>query len=105
MGDPLFYLVQVRFDGTYRGCLLQSVKANHSCKNQYLELPSDNVATKDLPVDVDSAVFNGMKCVSDEAGSFPPNWQNSNGATVLDLQKGVFINILLFISCMCLQRF
>jgi hypothetical protein len=98
----ILYIVQVRYDMTYRSCLLQNVKANSSCEKQNSELPSNDP----FRVYVDSAIFNGRKCVSNEAGSFPPNWmEDSNGATVLDLQMGVFINILLFTSCMCLQRF
>ncbi|XP_056021998.1 uncharacterized protein LOC125651267 [Ostrea edulis] len=91
--------VEVSIDGTYRSCLLQNVEASNSCENQNSELPSDDpfrgVALKGVPVAVNSTIFKGKKCVSDEAGRFPLNGKdNGNGAIALKLNLSVFFSFL-----------
>lgn len=101
-------------DGTYRSCLLQNVKANNSCENQNSEFPIDDpfrgvvleevkdVVVKGVPVAVNSTIFKGKKCVSDEAGRFPLNWKdNSNGAIALKLNLFSSVSFHLHILCSC----
>lgn len=70
--------VKVRYEGTYRDCLLENIFASGSCADQVTVLPYDSklraAAISTSPYDLSSysvtVEFNGRKCVSDNQGIF-----------------------------------
>lgn len=70
--------VKVRYEGTYRDCLLESILASGSCADQVTVLPYDSklraAALSTSPYDLSpysvTVEFNGRKCVSDNKGIF-----------------------------------
>lgn len=73
-----FCTVKVRYEGTYRDCLLENIFASGSCADQVTVLPYDSklraAAISTSPYDLSSysvtVEFNGRKCVSDNQGIF-----------------------------------
>lgn len=70
--------VKVRYEGTYRDCLLEYIFASGSCTDQIAILPYGSklraAALSTSPYDLTSysvtVEFNGRKCVSDKKGIF-----------------------------------
>lgn len=69
----------VRYEGTYRDCILDDFSENGYCMTLNAPLPKENTlrvralsSLPKVPMDLENAVvkFNGIKCVSNINGTF-----------------------------------
>lgn len=105
--QSLFFIVKVRYDGTYRDCILEYVSESGSCTNQKSILPEDDKlraeALSTLPLASPSIIveFDGKKCVSDNNGTFFAVFKPNSKAVFIECNLfAIAVNVLVIIFTM-----
>lgn len=105
--NPFFFIVKVRYDGTYRDCILEYVSESGSCTNQKSILPEDDKlraeALSTLPLASPSIIveFDGKKCVSDNNGTFFAVFKPNSKAVFIECNLfAIAVNVLVIIFTM-----
>lgn len=99
-----FFTVKIRFQGTYRDCILEYASSSGSCTNQNSTVPKENklslaaLSSIKLLIDTTNAivVFNGTKCVSNGNGNFDAVRNTKSTATMTEYSILVIV-LFLFI--------
>lgn len=99
--------IKVRYDGTYRDCILEYVSESGSCTNQKSILPEDDKlraeALSTLPLASPSIIveFDGKKCVSDNNGTFFAVFKPNSKAVFIECNLfAIAVNVLVIIFTM-----
>lgn len=99
--------IKVRYDGTYRDCILEYVSESGSCTNQKSILPEDDKlraeALSTLPLASPSIIveFDGKKCVSDNNGTFFAVFKPNSKAVFIEYNLfAIAVNVLVIIFTM-----
>lgn len=100
-----FSTVKIRFDGTYRDCILEYVSSGGSCTNQNFTVPKESklslvaLSSLQLLIDTNNAIvdFNGTKCVSNVNGNFDTVRITESNATMTE--SSILVLVLLFFIC------
>lgn len=93
--------IEVRYEGTYRDCILEYVSGSGYCSNQKSTLPEDSKlrdeALSTLPLAPSSVtvVFDGTKCVSDNNGTFTAVYKPVSKAVLIECN--LFAIVVLFV--------
>lgn len=99
--------IKVRYDGTYRDCILEYVSESGSCTNQKSILPEDDKlraeALSTLPLASPSIIveFDGKKCVSDNNGTLFAVFKPNSKAVFIECNLfAIAVNVLVIIFTM-----
>lgn len=99
--------IKVRYEGTYRDCILEYVSESGFCTNQKSILPKDDKlraeALSTLPLASPSIIveFDGKKCVSDNNGTFFAVFKPNSKAVFIECNLfAIAVNVLVIIFTM-----